>query len=48
MTQVRGEGRVGPGCQGGVGQQGEAAGAQWTVQTVDVLGLTGLRAEGSG
>lgn len=34
-----------PGCQGGVGQQGKATGAQWTVQTVDLLGLTGLRAE---
>lgn len=37
-----------PGCQGGVYQQGEAAGAHWTVQTADLLILTGLRAEEPG
>lgn len=37
-----------PGCRGEFGQQGEATGAQWTVQTADVLGVTGLRAEESG
>lgn len=37
-----------PGCQGGVGQQGEATGAQRTVQTAAVLALTGLGAKESG
>ena len=37
-----------PGCQGGVHQQGKATDAHWTVQTADLLSLTGLRAEEPG
>lgn len=38
MTRVRGQCGSSPGCQGGVGQQGKATGAQWTVQTVGFAG----------
>lgn len=37
-----------PGYQGRLGQQGKATGAHWTVQTADLLSLTGLRAEEPG
>lgn len=47
-TQVRGRRGGRAGCQGGVHQRGKATGAHWTVQTADLLRVTGLRAQEPG